>query len=71
MPRQQFEQQRRLLPVENTPIAKRASVLEKAADYLEQNVEEIAQGLTEEEGETWRRVRAKYCAQLKRYGFTL
>lgn len=36
----------------NTPIAKRASVLEKAADYLEQNVEEIAQGLTEEEGKT-------------------
>lgn len=36
----------------NTAISKRAALIEKAACYLEQHVEEIAQGLTREEGKT-------------------
>lgn len=34
----------------NTPIAKRAQILFAAADYLEQNADQIAQELTREEG---------------------
>lgn len=36
----------------NTAISKRAALIEKAAHYLEQHVNEIAQGLTREEGKT-------------------
>lgn len=44
--------QQAFLSWKNTAISKRAQVIDKAATYLEQHVEEIALGLTREEGKT-------------------
>lgn len=44
--------QHAFLSWKNTAISKRAQLIDKAAAYLEQHVEEIAQGLTREEGKT-------------------
>lgn len=44
--------QQAFLGWKRTAISKRAQIIEKAAAYLEQNVEEIAEGLTREEGKT-------------------
>lgn len=44
--------QKAFLAWKNTPISKRAQIIEKAAAYLEAHVDEIALGLTREEGKT-------------------
>lgn len=43
----------------NTPISKRAQLIEKAAAYLETHATEIAEGLTREEGKTLQQSKAE------------